>query len=142
MPFLPAEQHGKLLGMVMLVYVGEIEAGERVVTPFRALATPLADMIRPRHYAEIFQFEEGNDHPTAVAHTMFMDRIDQKVATTLLDYLQASHATMRVAQLRVHGGAMVRVPDEATAFSHCQSRIMVNLAALCTDLEGRIVCQA
>jgi len=36
---------------------------------------------------------------------------------------------MRVAQLRVLGGAMARVPDDATAFAHRQSRIMVNLAA-------------
>ena len=37
---------------------------------------------------------------------------------------------MRVAQLRVLGGAMARVPVEATAFAHRKSRIMVNVAAL------------
>jgi FAD/FMN-containing dehydrogenase len=36
---------------------------------------------------------------------------------------------MRVAQLRVLGGAMARVPVDATAFAHRRSRIMVNLAA-------------
>jgi hypothetical protein len=34
----------------------------------------------------------------------------------------------RVAQLRVLGGAMARVPVDATAFAHRQSRIMVNVA--------------
>ena len=47
----------------------------------------------------------------------------------IIDRLNASDATMRVAQLRVLGGAMARVPDDATAFAHRQSRIMVNLAA-------------
>src|SRR5712691_3280605 len=37
---------------------------------------------------------------------------------------------MRGAQLRVLGGAMARVPVEATAFAHRRSRIMVNCAAL------------
>jgi FAD/FMN-containing dehydrogenase len=37
---------------------------------------------------------------------------------------------MVVAQLRVLGGAMARVPVDATAFAHRASRIMVNLAAL------------
>ena len=37
---------------------------------------------------------------------------------------------MRVAQLRVLGGAMARVPADATAFAHRASRIMVNVAAL------------
>jgi Berberine and berberine like len=34
-----------------------------------------------------------------------------------------------VAQLRVLGGAMARVPAQATAFAHRASRLMVNLAA-------------
>ena len=36
---------------------------------------------------------------------------------------------MGVAQLRVLGGAMARVPVDATAFAHRASRIMVNVAA-------------
>jgi FAD/FMN-containing dehydrogenase len=35
-----------------------------------------------------------------------------------------------VAQIRVLGGAMARVPVDATAFAHRRSRIMVNVAAL------------
>jgi hypothetical protein len=37
---------------------------------------------------------------------------------------------MRVAQVRVLGGAASRVPAEATAFAHHRSRIMVNVAAV------------
>jgi hypothetical protein len=69
-------------------------------------------------------------HPTAAGHTMFVDTVDRDVAATMLDHLQASNATMRAAQLRVLGGAMARVPVQATAFAHRHSRIMVNLAAL------------
>jgi len=50
MPFLPAEFHGKLIVMGMLVYAGEVEAGLRALAPFRSLATPLADMLRPMRY--------------------------------------------------------------------------------------------
>jgi hypothetical protein len=54
MPFLPAELHGKLIVMAMLVYAGDPEAGERAVAPFRKLATPLADLVRPMPYPEIY----------------------------------------------------------------------------------------
>ena len=37
---------------------------------------------------------------------------------------------MAVTQVRVLGGAMARVPDEATAFAHRTRRIMANVAAL------------
>jgi FAD/FMN-containing dehydrogenase len=36
---------------------------------------------------------------------------------------------MRVAQLRVLGGAIARVPADATAYAHRASKIMVNVAA-------------
>jgi FAD/FMN-containing dehydrogenase len=142
MPFVPADHHGRLVVMAMLVYAGEVEAGERAIAPFRALAEPIVDMVRPMHYPEIYPPEEGAYHPTAVARTMFVDTIDRDVAGTIVEYLQASDATMRVAQLRVLGGAMARVPVEATAFAHRQSRIMVNVAAFYDGPEDRAVREA
>jgi hypothetical protein len=130
MPFLPAEVHGKLVVMAMLVYAGEVGTGERVIAPFRALAAPLADMIRPMKYPEIYPPEEGGYHPVAAARTIFVNAIDRSVAETILNHLQASTGSMAVAQLRVLGGAMARVPADETAFAHRVSRIMVNLAAL------------
>ncbi len=49
---------------------------------------------------------------------------------------------MRVAQLRVLGGAMARVPVEATAFAHRRRRIMVNVAALYQDPDEAAVHEA
>jgi hypothetical protein len=128
MPFLPEEVHGKLIVMAMLVYAGEAEAGERAIAAFRSIAKPLADMVRPMKYPEIYPPEEGEYHPVAAARTMFVDTIDRSVAATILDHIQASSGSMAVAQLRPLGGAMARVPVDATAFAHRTSRIMVNLA--------------
>jgi FAD/FMN-containing dehydrogenase len=142
MPFLPAEHHGKLIVLALLAYAGDAEAGERAIAPFRALATPLADMVRPMPYPEMYLPEEDDYHPTAVGRTMFVDAVDREVATTILEVLQASDAPVRVAQLRVLGGAMARVPAEATAFAHRTSRIMVNVAAFYDGLEDRAVREA
>jgi FAD/FMN-containing dehydrogenase len=130
MPFLPAEHHGKLVIMAMLVYAGDVKEGERVIAPFRALATPIADMVKLMRYPEIYPPEQGDYHPVAASRTMFVDRIDRSVAEVILNHLQSSTAMMAVAQLRVLGGAMARVPVDATAFAHRKSRIMVNVAAL------------
>ena len=130
MPFVPAEHHGKLIIMALLCYAGEVGAGERAIAPFRALATPIVDMVRPIPYPEIYPPDDEDYHPVAVARSMFMDIIDRNVAHTIIDHLRASTAQMSVAQLRVLGGAMARVPVDATAFAHRKSRIMVNVAAL------------
>jgi len=129
LPFVPADQHGRLVVMAMLCYAGDAEAGQRALAPFRALADPIADMVQPMPYAGMFPPEEGEFHPTAVAHTMFVDTVDREVADTIVEHLQASDAAMRAVQLRVLGGAMARVPVEATAFAHRHSRIMANVAA-------------
>jgi FAD/FMN-containing dehydrogenase len=131
MPFLPPEVHGTLIIMAMMVYAGDLESGERAFAPFRAIAKPLADMIRPMKYPEMYAGEEGGDyHPVAAGRTMFMDAIDRSAAQTIVDYLQASTASMVAAQLRVLGGAMARVPVDATAFAHRNSRVMAMLVAL------------
>jgi FAD/FMN-containing dehydrogenase len=139
MPFVAEEHHGKLVIFGLLVCAGDAAAGEAAMAPFRALAPPLADLLRPMTYPEIFfPEEEGQEyHPTAVARTMFVDRIDRNAAATIVEHLAASDASMRVAQIRVLGGAMARVPADATAFAHRASRIMVNVAAFYEGPDDR-----
>jgi hypothetical protein len=69
-------------------------------------------------YPGIYPPEDESFHPTAIGHTMFVDTIAQHAAETILEYLRSSDALVRVAQLRVLGGAMARVPADATAFAH------------------------
>jgi FAD/FMN-containing dehydrogenase len=133
MPFVPEEYHGKLVIFALMAYAGAPDAGERAVAPFRALAEPVADMIKSMPYPEIYMPDEEDYHPVAAGRTMFVDSVDGDTAETILHHLETSTASMRVAQLRVLGGAMARVPVEATAFAHRKSRIMVNLAALYED---------
>ena len=131
MPFVPEEHHGKLCVMSLIVYAGDAEAGERALAPIRALATPIVDLLKPMSYAEIYGPEsEGDDyHPLAISRTMFIDTVDRQLAEAIVNHLEASDAPMKVAQLRVLGGAMARVPSDATAFAHRTSRIMVNVAS-------------
>jgi FAD/FMN-containing dehydrogenase len=129
MPFVPADQHGKLIIMALMAYAGEAEAGERALAPFRALAAPIADMLKPMPYPEIYPPDSDEYHPLAISKTMFVETIDTAVAETIVRHLDASDAAMRVAQLRVLGGAIARVPANATAFGHRTSRIMVNVAS-------------
>ena len=138
MPFLPEEVHGQVVILGMLAYAGDADAGERAIAPFRALATPLADMVKPSPYPEMYPPEGDEEyHPTAEALTMFIDRVDRDVAQTITEYLEKSDASLRAAQLRVLGGAMARVPADATAFAHRASRIMVNVAAFYEGADDR-----
>lgn len=137
MPFLSEEVHGKMILMAMMFYAGDAAMGEQVMSKFRAIATPYADMLRPMAYPEMFPPEEGGYHPVAASTTMFLDHVDSSVAQFILDTLAKSTAMMAVTQLRVLGGAMGRVPADATAYAHRGSKIMANLAALYGNPEER-----
>ena len=130
LPFVPEQHHGKLVIMALMAYAGGSGAGQRAMAPFRSLAMPIADMVRPMPYPEIYPPEQPGFHPIATSHTMFVDEIDRSGIETMLERLETSTAMMRAVQIRVLGGAMARIPDDATAFAHRDRRFMVNVAAL------------
>jgi FAD/FMN-containing dehydrogenase len=129
LPFLAPEHHGQLVIFAMIAFAGDDEAAKRAIAPFRSLAKPLADMVKPGPYVAMYPPEDPNYRPTAVARTMFVDTVGIETATTIYEFLSSSDATIRVAQLRALGGAMARVPADATAFAHRSKPMLVNVAA-------------
>jgi hypothetical protein len=142
MPMIPESLHGQLILFAFMCYAGDAVQGEQALAPFRALAKPLADMVQPMRYPQMYMPEDPDYRPMAVGHTMFLDGVDRDLARVMLDRLEASDAAMRVAQLRVLGGAVARVPVDATAYAHRRRRIMVNLAAFYEGAADRAARQA
>jgi FAD/FMN-containing dehydrogenase len=129
LPFIPAEQHGKMVIFAMLLHAGPRDDAQRVLAPFRSMATPIVDQVRPRALADMYPPDDGF-RPLAVYRNMFVETVDEVVAARMLKELRASTAQMAVVQIRVLGGAMAEVPADATAFAHRASPIMLNVAAI------------
>ncbi len=129
LPFLPPEAHGKPAVMILPAYAGDAEAGQRALAPLRALAEPIADLVRPMAYPEIYPPDDPDYRPVAAARTGFADGVDREAAAMILERMETSTAPMTFAQLRVLGGAMARVPADATAYAHRDRRVMFNIAA-------------
>jgi len=129
LPFIPEEIHGSLVIMALVAWCGDIDEGQKVMDRFRGLAQPIADMVQEMPYPEIYGPEDEEYRPLAVAQTMWADSFARATAETILRFLDDSDAPMRVAQLRVLGGAMARVPNDATAFAHRDRRMMINVAS-------------
>ncbi|HJQ39540.1 MAG TPA: FAD-binding oxidoreductase, partial [Thermoanaerobaculia bacterium] len=141
MPFLPAEVHGRLVILAFMAFAGDDDAAQQAMAPFRSLATPLADMVRPAPYASMYPPEDPNHRPTAVSRTMFTNSIDLHTARAIHDHLTKSGTGMHAVQLRALGGAMARVPADATAFAHRAKPMLVNVAAFYqgdANREGRL----
>lgn len=145
MPFIPAEAHGSVVVMVLATYAGLAADAEPVLAPFRELATPLADFLQEMPYSGMFQPEDPDYHPVAVARNGFADAFDRDDAQLVLDTIRARAAgpdvQMAVTQLRPLGGAVARVADDATAYAHRQRALMFNVAAIVGDvaaLDGQV----
>jgi FAD/FMN-containing dehydrogenase len=132
MPFIPEEAHGKPVLIALLAYTGPIEQGEDVLASFRALGKPYADMVRPIRYPELYE-GDGPEIRYAAGTNFFVDALEPTDAATILEQLHQSTAMMKAVQLRVLGGALARVPYEATAFAHRDRRLFVNIAAMFMD---------
>ncbi|MFP3914333.1 MAG: FAD-binding oxidoreductase [Actinomycetota bacterium] len=133
MPFLPPEVHGRLVLVALMAHTGDTETGTADVGRFRNLAEPLADTLQPMRYPQLFIEEPPDFHPTAVGINLFTDAFDVADAKTAISHLEASTAMASVVQLRVLGGAVSRVPADATAFAHRDRKMMLNVAAMYQD---------
>ncbi|HEY4276618.1 MAG TPA: FAD-binding oxidoreductase [Conexibacter sp.] len=130
LPFIPPEQHGKPVVMASMVFAGDAEAGAQAIAPIRALAPPIADMVHPIRYREMY---EGPQHPRPGFDTgtnLLVNRFTSEAPEAILEHLATSTAHMAYTQLRVLGGAVARVPDRATAFGHRGAKMMLNVAAM------------
>jgi FAD/FMN-containing dehydrogenase len=142
LPFVPPDLVGTPMMFVLLVHAGCLEDAARTVAPLRALAPPVADFVRAMPFSEMFPTEERELPPRSVVRTFFADRLDEAAAGELLGRLWASSAQLSAAQIRILGGAMSRVPPEATAFAHRGRRLMMNFTAAYSSPEEDAVHRA
>jgi hypothetical protein len=59
LPFMPVEQRGRPVIGLVLVWAGDVAAGERALVPLRRLGTPIADVVRPVPYVALQSMLDG-----------------------------------------------------------------------------------
>ena len=131
MPFVPAEFHGTLALIGMMAFSGTPEAAAAALAPFRALATPIADLVRPAPYSSMYAMDPPPEmRPAVSCRSRFVQHFGVAEATRMLEALNACPSPMKMGQIRVLGGAYSRVPAETTAFAHRDTRIMLAFLAM------------
>ena len=132
MPMIPEEAHGKPVLMGLVAYVGPVDQADEVFAPFRALADPYADMVRPMRYPELYEGPEPEPQ-FATGTNFFTEALEPAGAEAILEQLPKSDAPMKAVQMRVLGGALAKTPNDATAFAHRDRPLFINVAAMYLD---------
>jgi len=130
-PFVPAGFHGRLALIGMMAFSGAPDAAAAALAPFRAIATPIADLVGPAPYSAMYAMDPPPQmRPAVSCRSRFVDRFSVEAAAKMLTALEACPSPMKMGQIRVLGGAYSRVAADATAFAHRRSRIMVAFLAM------------
>ena len=130
LPFVPAEAHGRTVIMAMLAYAGDAAGADAALAPFRAVATPLADLVGPAPVASLYIPEDPDMRPAVTMRALYMERLGIEEARTLLAQVGRCESPMWIGQIRVLGGAAARVGAGDTAYAHRTSRMLVGFLAL------------
>jgi FAD/FMN-containing dehydrogenase len=132
-PFIPEEWHFRKVAAVLVCWAGDHAAGDAVVAPLRRLGTVVNDVLGPIPYVALQQlldplWERGSANYFTSA---FLDRLPDEAIETYADFHRRSPDLPVQAELHIHhlGGAMGRVPAEATAFATRKSPYIINCIA-------------
>ena len=121
LPFIPADAHGTPVHLILPCYTGELDAGQRGLAPFRTLAglTPLADTTVPMPYPALYDLTSmaAASRPHLIRNGYLRELSDDTI-DIILDFVHRATSPFGLIALRELGGAMARVPAEATAFAH------------------------
>lgn len=135
MPFLPSEVHGEHLVAILLCYYGKIEDGQRILAPLRKFGSPVADVIQPMPYTVLQCMLDAATPPNIQNHwkSMYIPELNDSAISSILSFGNAITSPLSAIHIHQLGGAMRRVDDDATAFSHRNAPFALNIVASWLD---------
>jgi FAD/FMN-containing dehydrogenase len=120
---------------LLACYVGDLDQGARILAPIRAFGTPLADTIQPMPYTALQSSLDAGSPPGERNYwksSFFNDLNDGAIAALVAGFAAVPSFRSNVI-IEGLGGAMGRVPEDATAFSQRRATHDLLIAAVWND---------
>lgn len=131
LPIIPEDLQGKPIVALVATYAGPVDEGEAALRPLAEIAPPAVNAIAPKPYAAHQKmFDAAMPHGR---HYYWKSHRLGPLADDLIGVIvdQCSQITSPLSTVPIFsfGGAMARVPEDATAFPHRDAAHDINIAA-------------
>lgn len=142
LPFLPEESHGADVVVLAMVYNGDLEEGMRQAEPYMKLGTPVGTHVGPAPFAG---FQQAFDPLLAPGARNYWKTHDfGELSDELLETLVEAASKVPSGECEVFiahlGGAMARVPVQATAYAGRNAEFVMNVHARWRDAASDDAC--
>jgi FAD/FMN-containing dehydrogenase len=131
LPVIPAELHGKPIVALIATYAGPIEEGEAILRPIREIASPAMDAIVPKPYvAHQKMFDAALPHGRHYywkSHKL--GPLTDQIIDVVVEHAEQITSPMSTVPIFSFGGAVARVPEDATAFPNRDAAHDINIVA-------------
>lgn len=133
--FIPEELHGAPVVAIAVCWSGPIADGDRWLEALRQFAPPLVDAIKPKPYLEhqhIFDASapHGRQHYKKNAN---LAELSDGAIDSMVDHALAVTTPRAMTLIFQLGGAIARLPEDASAYSDRRARFNVDIDAQWVD---------
>ena len=134
-PFVPAHLRGVTAVAIAVCHVGSIEEAEGDLAPLRAFGRPLIDRIKPRHYTSLQRlFDAAGDFGCHVyGRSGHLAELSDDAIETLVTHAVHLTSPLSIVMISPLGGAVERIGEHDTAFSHRHTAYSYAIDSVWTD---------
>lgn len=129
LPFLPPEVHGTDVVVLAACYAGDMAEGRKAMAPLQALGTPIADVIGPHAFTAWQTAFDPLLAPGARNYWKSHDLVELSDGAIAVLVEAARRAPSPECEVLIAhlGGAVNRVPADATAYPHRNVQFVMNV---------------
>jgi len=129
-PWLPKEVHGQPIVAIFVCHTGDIDAGQRLLAPLRALATPVADIVTRRPYTQMQSLLDATQPKGRRYYwkSHYLAAIEPRTIELAAEHARrivSPHSAILLFQI---GGALGEQPDGHSPAGNRDARYVLNIA--------------
>jgi len=134
-PFVPEPLRGRPVAAVILLYSGDSDDGRRVLTPLLEYGPPAVDLVQPMPYVDVQRLLDAGN-PKGMRNYWsgdFLAELPDGAVDVLVEHATRPASPLTQTVMIAGGGAIARVPEDATAFGQRTAPFSMHYLSMWAD---------